>query len=78
MKVTNLMFKSILILIPYYLQRLSHEAMLWGQLSHPNLLPFYGLYRFRNRLCFVAPWMQNGAISTYLESHSNDNRVFLV
>ncbi|KAG6915486.1 hypothetical protein DXG01_011286 [Tephrocybe rancida] len=48
-------------------QKFSKEAMLWGQLSHPNVLAIYGLYCHRKRPCVVAPWMENGHIGEYLK-----------
>ncbi|KAJ7604656.1 kinase-like domain-containing protein [Roridomyces roridus] len=45
----------------------SREALIWRQLVHPNLLPFYGLYRLENRLCIVSPWMENGNIFEYVK-----------
>ncbi|KAJ6465315.1 hypothetical protein C8R45DRAFT_839931 [Mycena sanguinolenta] len=45
-----------------------HEALIWRQLSHPNLLPFFGLYYPKNtqsQLCLVSPWMENGDITRY-------------
>ncbi|KAG6852960.1 hypothetical protein C0991_007876 [Blastosporella zonata] len=59
------------------LQLCSKEAILWGQLSHPNLLPFYGIYRFRNGLSLVSPWMQNGDINIYLKNHRTADRLLL-
>ncbi|KAG6914505.1 hypothetical protein DXG01_016854 [Tephrocybe rancida] len=47
----------------------SKEIMLWGQLSHMNVLPIYGLYRFKKRLCVVAPWIHNGDITAYLKQN---------
>ncbi|KAG6873348.1 hypothetical protein C0995_000208 [Termitomyces sp. Mi166 len=45
-------------------QAYSREAVVWGQLLHPNILPFYGIYRLddHNKLCLVSPWMYNGNI----------------
>lgn len=63
---------------PCIFQRFSREAILWGQLSHPNLLPFFGLYRFRSRMCIVSPWMENGPIPSYLENTPRVDRVLLV
>ncbi|KAJ6598287.1 kinase-like domain-containing protein [Mycena vulgaris] len=48
------------------------EALIWRQLSHPNLLPFFGLYYLENRLCLVAPWMENGNILEYLRKEAID------
>ncbi|KAJ7588214.1 kinase-like domain-containing protein [Mycena floridula] len=46
------------------------EAMLWGQLSHSNVLPLYGIYYLNNeqpsQLCMVSPWMENGNIVRFL------------
>ncbi|KAJ7588097.1 kinase-like domain-containing protein, partial [Mycena floridula] len=46
------------------------EAILWGQLSHPNVLPLYGIYYLdsedRSQLCLVSPWMENGNIVEFL------------
>ncbi|KAJ7628448.1 kinase-like domain-containing protein [Roridomyces roridus] len=50
------------------LKGFGREALIWRQLSHPNLLPFYGLYKFRQRLCLVSPWMHNGTIRAFLKS----------
>ncbi|KAJ7489244.1 hypothetical protein FB451DRAFT_1024961, partial [Mycena latifolia] len=48
------------------------EALIWRQLSHPNLLPFFGLYYLDNRLCLVSPWMENGDILEFLRSAPAD------
>ncbi|KAG6917745.1 hypothetical protein DXG01_001283 [Tephrocybe rancida] len=61
-----------------FLKQFSAEAILWGQLSHLNLLPVYGLYRFSGRLCLVSPWMENGDISRFLTEHPNVTRPLLV
>ncbi|KAJ7235048.1 kinase-like domain-containing protein [Mycena rebaudengoi] len=42
------------------------EALIWRQLSHPNLLPFFGLYYWDERLCLVSPWMENGNVLEFL------------
>ncbi|KAJ7651216.1 kinase-like domain-containing protein [Roridomyces roridus] len=53
------------------------EAIIWRQLSHPNLLPFYGLYKFHQRLCLVSPWMENGHIRGFLKNQSCDTNRLL-
>ncbi|KAJ7267326.1 kinase-like domain-containing protein [Mycena rebaudengoi] len=57
-----------------------HEALIWRQLSHPNLLPFFGLFRLENRLCLVSPWMENGNILQFLkkETVSDAGRISLM
>ncbi|KZP29973.1 kinase-like protein [Athelia psychrophila] len=49
------------------LKSFSREAVIWRQLSHPNVLPFYGVFRRGvTKLCLVSPWMQNGDMSHFL------------
>ncbi|KAG5637390.1 hypothetical protein H0H81_004767 [Sphagnurus paluster] len=55
-------------IIEYALKQISKEVLLWGQLSHPNVLPIYGVYRFRGRICIVSPWMEAGDINRYIKS----------
>ncbi|KAF8150271.1 kinase-like domain-containing protein, partial [Mycena galopus ATCC 62051] len=56
------------------LKEFSREALIWRQLCHPNLLPFFGLYYHDpdNRLCLVSPWMENGNIVGFLRKHPQD------
>ncbi|KAG6917230.1 hypothetical protein DXG01_003344 [Tephrocybe rancida] len=49
----------------------AREAILWSQLSHPSVLPFYGLHIFRSQLSFVSPWAENGSVADYLNQQSN-------
>ncbi|KAG6819479.1 hypothetical protein H0H93_011447 [Arthromyces matolae] len=60
--------------LEHVLKQFSREVILWGQLSHDNVLPMYGLYRFKKRLCLVSPWMDNGDVATYLKSNPNADR----
>ncbi|KAF8996199.1 kinase-like domain-containing protein, partial [Cyathus striatus] len=57
------------------------EAILWSQLSHPNLLPFYGVHHLGDelgRICLVSPWMDNGNINVYLKRYPDANRLYLL
>ncbi|KIJ97720.1 hypothetical protein K443DRAFT_236688 [Laccaria amethystina LaAM-08-1] len=57
------------------------EALLWGHLSHPNILPFYGIHHLddtHGRLSFVSPWMENGNVTEYLKRHPLANRLLLI
>jgi serine/threonine protein kinase len=74
----NLTSSRIHVFNSYNLQRLYQETSLWGKLSHPNLLPFYGQFRFRAQLSLVSPWMKNGDINDYLKNNSRVDRVCLV
>ncbi|KAF5352869.1 hypothetical protein D9756_006327 [Leucocoprinus leucothites] len=54
------------------LRRYAKEAILWGQLNHPNITPFYGIYyldAMRRQLCLVSPWMRHGDVVEYLKKN---------
>ncbi|KAJ6507790.1 kinase-like domain-containing protein [Mycena vitilis] len=59
------------------LKEFGREALIWGQFSHPNLLPFFGLYHFQHRLCLVSPWMENGHLRAFLKKQPSDNNRLL-
>ncbi|KAJ7798447.1 kinase-like domain-containing protein, partial [Mycena olivaceomarginata] len=50
--------------------RFGYKAFIWRQLSHPNILPFFGISYFNHRLCLVSPWMENGNIQQHLDKNS--------
>ena len=54
--------------------------MIWRQLRHPNLLPFYGVLddEFHPLLALVAPWMPNGHMIGYLKRNPGADRMRLV
>ncbi|KAJ7126310.1 kinase-like domain-containing protein, partial [Mycena epipterygia] len=61
------------------LKEFGREALIWRQLSHPNLLPFFGLYYLESRLCLVSPWMENGHLLEFLRNTSvHTNRLSLI
>ncbi|KAF7354913.1 Protein kinase domain-containing protein [Mycena sanguinolenta] len=61
------------------IKKLGREALIWRQLSHPNLLPFFGMYMLENRLCLISPWMDNGDLKKFLNNPPNDiDRVALI
>jgi Protein tyrosine and serine/threonine kinase len=51
-------------------QNLLREFMTWRQLSHPNVLPFYGIHfledTLETRFCLVSPWMDHGNVVEFL------------
>ncbi|KAJ7740622.1 kinase-like domain-containing protein [Mycena metata] len=59
------------------LKEFGREALIWRQLSHPNLLPFFGLYYFQERLCLVSPWMENGHMRAFLKKKLYDTNYLL-
>ncbi|KAJ6581711.1 kinase-like domain-containing protein [Mycena capillaripes] len=63
------------------LKEFGREALIWRQLSHPNLLPFFGLYYTEGRLCLISPWMDNGNIMEFLRKNptsDTDGRLSLI
>ncbi|KAJ7666759.1 kinase-like domain-containing protein [Mycena polygramma] len=60
------------------LKEFGREALIWRQLCHPNLLPFFGVYYLDNRLCLVSPWMENGNIMEFLRTQPNAHRLSLI
>lgn len=57
------------------------EIVLWGQLDHPNILPFYGVWNLNNiedKICLVSPWMDNGTLPEYLKACPGANKLLLV
>ncbi|EDR06616.1 uncharacterized protein LACBIDRAFT_299574 [Laccaria bicolor S238N-H82] len=67
--------------IKHLLKAVFKEALLWGHLSHPNILPFYGIHHLEDahgRISFVSPWMENGNITEYLRRHPHANRLLLI
>lgn len=71
-------------LLSWYLmfsQAFSKEAVLWSQISHPNVLPFYGIFHLdevHGRICLVSPWMDRGNINEYLSQNPDVPRLLLV
>jgi serine/threonine protein kinase len=59
-------------------QEFCREAVLWRQLHHPNVLPFYGVCHWEDdlsRICLVSPWMSNGNILRYLKHFQDADRL---
>ncbi|KAG6899285.1 hypothetical protein C0993_011612 [Termitomyces sp. T159_Od127] len=61
-----------------FMKRFSREAILWSQLRHLNVLPFYGLYWYKNQACLISPWMEKGDVTIYLKTEDNADPVSLV
>jgi len=57
-------------------QNLIHEVFTWRQLSHSNVLPFYGVHFLEEpleiRFCLVSPWMEHGNIVEFLVRRHRD------
>ncbi|KAH7927211.1 kinase-like protein, partial [Leucogyrophana mollusca] len=58
----------------------AREAIIWSRLSHPNLLPFYGIFYLddeRSRISLISPWMEHGHVGEYLERFPRTDRELL-
>ncbi|TDL13627.1 kinase-like protein, partial [Rickenella mellea] len=63
------------------LKEFAHEATIWRQLWHPNILPFFGVFKGDenfDRLCLVSPWMDSGNVMNYLITFPDANRLELL
>ncbi|KAK0473642.1 kinase-like domain-containing protein [Armillaria novae-zelandiae] len=58
------------------LRKMTREAIIWGQCDHPNVLPFYGIYRDSapSSFCLVSPFIPNGPLRQYLSNTDNPDR----
>ncbi|KAG6818414.1 hypothetical protein H0H93_005163, partial [Arthromyces matolae] len=65
--------------IEHVLKQFAKEAILWGQLTHPNILPIFGLFRLTPtpRVCLISQWMENGDITAYLKQNPDAHRLQL-
>ncbi|KAJ1306011.1 hypothetical protein OPQ81_010726 [Rhizoctonia solani] len=56
-------------------KELMREVRLWSELSHPNILEFYGLYDAGGMSVFmISKWMSNGNAPDYLLKYPDANR----
>ncbi|KAH8832250.1 kinase-like domain-containing protein [Flagelloscypha sp. PMI_526] len=57
-----------------------HEALVWRQLQHPNVLPFLGVTEtlFPRKFCLVSPFMKNGNVMSFLEGNPSHGRLSFV
>ncbi|KAF8201248.1 kinase-like domain-containing protein, partial [Mycena galopus ATCC 62051] len=62
------------------LKEFGREAVIWRQMCHPNVLPFFGVYYLDNRLCLVSPWMEEGHIVKFIANKkpTNSERLSLI
>jgi serine/threonine protein kinase len=56
------------------MQSLCKESLVWRQLSHPNILPFYGVdaETFKHHLALVSPWIPRGSLKEYISKSDCD------
>ena len=63
--------------MPSIRQRFCKEIILWKQLRHKNLLPFYGAY-MTDKFGIISPWLGNGNIVDFTRRNPDVNRLRLV
>ncbi|KAJ7933026.1 kinase-like domain-containing protein, partial [Mycena leptocephala] len=58
-------------------QTFCREALYWGRLDHPNILPFLGVDEkmFQPSFCLISPWMDNGNLINFLEKNPGFDRL---
>ncbi|SJL06567.1 uncharacterized protein ARMOST_09909 [Armillaria ostoyae] len=58
------------------LRQVRREAIIWRQCDHPNVLPFYGIYRDSapSTYCLVSPFMANGSLRQYMNKTDHPKR----
>jgi serine/threonine protein kinase len=60
------------------------EALVWRQLRHPHVLPFFGVdaetFKATGHICMVSPWMSRGTLAQLISSTNvpGPNRIRLV
>ncbi|KAH8832255.1 kinase-like domain-containing protein [Flagelloscypha sp. PMI_526] len=56
------------------------EALMWRQLTHPNVLPFLGVTEtlFPGKFCLVSPLMKHGNVMSFLEANPAHDRLSFI
>ncbi|EFI27045.1 TKL/TKL-ccin protein kinase [Coprinopsis cinerea okayama7 len=64
----------------YLNKAFKREAIIWSQLHHPNVLPFYGLFQAEGEHFYslLSPWMDNGNITDFLKAEPQTDRQELI
>lgn len=55
-------------------KHLLHEAAMWKNARHPNVLLFIGVWEANNTIYLVSPWLDGGTVMAYLNTHSDADR----
>ncbi|KIJ13858.1 hypothetical protein PAXINDRAFT_13406 [Paxillus involutus ATCC 200175] len=67
-KVSIPRFLPLSVLVQQVIQRVRREMRIWTNLDHINILPLLGTTMGFGRLpAMISPWLENGALSSYLE-----------
>ncbi|KAJ3569704.1 hypothetical protein NP233_g4871 [Leucocoprinus birnbaumii] len=57
------------------IRNFTREGILWNYLHHPNVLPFYGIFKLERKLgyvCVISPWMSKGNLNDYYNAANPD------
>jgi hypothetical protein len=54
------------------------EMKLWERLDHDNVLPFLGIFIEGPYMYLISPWVEKGALPSYLSHNSKVDRIRLV
>jgi serine/threonine protein kinase len=57
-------------------QSFFEEAVIWGRLRHPNIVPFVGITTDLSQV--VSEWMPNGNMREFIERNPGTDRIGLV
>ena len=76
LKVIPPLMNTVVVDLKQLQQSFLQEAILWSQLDHPNILPFYGIYHLdsERNICLVSPWLENGNLMNYLHENPTVSR----
>ncbi|KAH7340114.1 kinase-like domain-containing protein [Rhizoctonia solani] len=50
------------------------ELYIWSKCNHPNVLELIGVTQHHNRIAMVSPWMENGDLTRFLQTHPETDR----
>ncbi|KAG8990863.1 hypothetical protein FRB94_013030 [Tulasnella sp. JGI-2019a] len=51
------------------MRRLDREGRIWSDLTHVNILPFYGIVVIFDETYLVSPWVEHGDLAKFVRAH---------
>ena len=60
------------------IQQLTREATIWQGLEHDYVLRFLGVLDAGDCICLVSPYLSNGSLWEFIQTHEDADRVRLV
>ncbi|QRV92728.1 Tyrosine kinase domain protein [Ceratobasidium sp. AG-Ba] len=55
-------------------RNIAREVYTWSKLHHPNIQELVGIAIFKEQLSIVAPWQENGTLTSYIKKHPDAER----